>query len=148
MHRRARRSTQPLDVMATIRASIYDQAPEVILSDVDALDAVLDEASHEARASGKLNIVVLAAPNRDWLSLVVGGEETVVGFNFGHGNPPYYASSGTSHTDEPVFTAFMGLAHHTEFPRRWVVPDAVGRQAAREFLLSGEKPSSVKWVEV
>jgi hypothetical protein len=134
--------------MVTIRASLYDRAPELILSDVNALDAVLNKASIEARAKGKLNIVVLGAPNRDWLSLVVGGDETVVGFNYGHGNPPYYASVGKDQTDEPVFTAFMGLEHHTEFPRRWVVPDAVGRQAAREFLLTGERPSSLQWVEV
>jgi hypothetical protein len=134
--------------MVTIRASIYDRTPELILSDVNALDAVLDEASREARARGKLNIVVLGAPNRDRLSLVLGGEETVVGFNYGHGDPPYYASAGAVQADAPVFTAFMGLEHHTEFPRRWVVPDAAGRQAAREFLLTGERPSSLQWVEV
>jgi immunity protein Imm1 of predicted polymorphic toxin system len=134
--------------MVTIRASIYDRTPELILSDVSSLDQALDKASVEARAKGKLNIVVLGAPNRDWLSLVVGGAETVVGFNYGHGNPPYYASVGKSEADEPVFTAFMGLEHHTEFPRRWVVPDAAGRQAAREFLLTGERPPSLQWVEV
>ena len=122
--------------MVTIRASIYDRAPDLILLDVDALDAALDKASIEARATGKLNIVVLGAPNRDWLSLVLGGDETVLGFNYGHGNPPYYASAGTDQTDEPLFTAFMGLEHHTEFPRRWVVPDSVGRQAARAAHLN------------
>jgi hypothetical protein len=134
--------------MVTICASIYDRAPELILSDINALDAALDKASLEARAKGRLNIIILGAPNRDWLSLVVGGEETVVGFNYGHGNPPYYASVGAEQADAPVLTAFMGLEHHTEFPRRWVVPDSAGRQAAREFLLTGERPSSLHWVEV
>lgn len=134
--------------MVTIRASIYDRAPELILSDISALDAALDKASLEARAKGKLNIIVLGAPNRDWLSLVVGGDETVVGFNYGDGNPPYYASLGAEQTDVPVLTAFMGLEHHTEFPRRWVIPDSDGRQAAREFLLTGERPCSLRWVEV
>jgi hypothetical protein len=134
--------------MITIRVSVYDREPDLILSDVKALDAVLDKASAEARGKGKLNIVVLGAPNRDWLSLVVGGEESVVGFNHGHGNPPYYASLGKDQTDLPVLTAFMGLEHHTEFPRRWVVSDGAGRQAAREFLLTGERPSSLQWAEV
>lgn len=134
--------------MATILASIYDRAPEPILSDVSSLDAALDNASIEARAKRRLNIIVLGAPNGDWLSLVVGGEETVVGFSYGHGNPPYYASEGTEQKDEPVFTAFMGLEHHTEFPRRWVVPDAVGREAARNFLLTGEQPSLLRWIDV
>jgi hypothetical protein len=51
-------------------------------------------------------------------------------------------------TDEPVLTAFVGLVHHTEFPRRWVVPALVGRKAAREFLATGTRPTSVEWVAV
>jgi hypothetical protein len=134
--------------MVVIHASIHDRAPERVLSDVKALDAVLDEASAEARTVGKLNVVVLSAPNRDWLSLVLGGEETVVSFNYGHGDPPYFASVGAAETDEPVLTAFVGLQHHTEFPRRWVVPVAAGRQAAREFFSTGQRPSSLAWEEV
>jgi hypothetical protein len=134
--------------MVDIRASITDQAPQRLLTSVEALDATLDEASAQSRAEGKLNIVLLTAANGDWLSLVVGGEETVVGFNYGHGDPPYYASLGEARTDEPVLTAYVGLAHHTEFPRRWVVPAVAGRQAAREFLLTGERPISLKWEEL
>jgi hypothetical protein len=134
--------------MVVIHAAIHDGAPERVLSDVKALDAVLDEASAEARTVGKLNLVVLSAPNRDCLSLVIGGEETVVSFNYGHGDPPYYASVGAAKTDEPVLTAFVGLQHHTEFARRWVVPVAAGRHAAREFLSTGQRPSSLAWEEV
>ena len=134
--------------MVELRASIHDRAPQQVLSDVEALEAALNEASVEARANGRLNIVILCAPNRDWLSLVLGGEETVVSFNYGHGNPPYYASVGDAQTDEPVLTAFVGLEHHTEFPRRWVVPAAVGRQAAREFCTTGERPISLRWEEL
>ena len=111
------------------------------------LDATLDEASVEARAAGKLNIVLLSAPNRDWLSIVVGGEETVVGYNYGHGDAPYYVSAGEAQTDDPVMTAYVGLEHHTEFPRRWVVAIAAGRQAAREFLATGKRPDSIEWTE-
>jgi hypothetical protein len=134
--------------MVAIHASIHDRVPERQVSDVNELDAVLDEASAEARTAGKLNVVILSAPNRDWLSLVLGGEETVVSFNYGHGNPPYFASVGAAETDEPALTAFVGLQHHTEFPRRWVVSTAAGRQAAREFLSTGQRPSSLAWEEV
>jgi len=134
--------------MVAIHAAIHDQAPEQVLSDVISLDAVLDQASAEARTVGRLNVVVLSAPNRDWLTLVLGGEETVVGFNYGHGGPPYFASVGDAETDEPVLTAFVGLEHHTEFTRRWVVPIAAGRQAAREFLSTGQRPTSLRWEEV
>jgi Immunity protein Imm1 len=134
--------------MVEIRAAIKDQAPERIINSVEALDATLDEASSEARAVGRLNIVLLSAPNRDWLSLVVGGNETVVSFNCGHGDPPYYASVGVAYTDAPGLTAYVGLEHHTEFSRRWVVPTDAGRQAAREFLVTGERPNSLVWEEL
>ena len=134
--------------MPGVRASIHDQAPALELDNVEALDAALDAASAEAQLEGKLNIVLLRVHNDDWLSIVLGGEETVVSFNFGHGDPPYFASLGEAQTDEPVLTAFVGLVHHTEFPRRWVVPTAAGRQAAREFLSNGQRPSSLKWEEL
>ena len=133
--------------MVRLRAAIKDQAPDLIVNSEAVLDATLDEASAEARAAGKLNIVLLTAPNRDWLSIVVGGEETVVGYNYGHGDPPYYVSAGQAQTDDPVMTAYVGLEHHTEFPRRWVVAVAAGRQAAREFLATGKRPESIEWAE-
>jgi hypothetical protein len=134
--------------MVELRVSIRERAPDRIVNSAAALDAALEEASAEARANGMLNIVLLTAPNRDWLSIVVGSEETVVGYNYGHGDPPYYASAGEAQTEDPVLTAYVGLAHHTEFPRRWVVSFAVGKQAAREFLTTGKRPESILWTEV
>jgi hypothetical protein len=134
--------------MVELRASIRDQAPDRIVNSEEALDAAFEEASAEARARGMLNIVLLTAPNRDWLSIVVGDEETVLGYNYGHGDPPYYASAGEAEADDPVLTAYSGLEHHTEFPRRWVVSFAVGKLAAREFLATGKRPASIRWTEV
>jgi hypothetical protein len=134
--------------MATFLASIHDQEPDVALTSVEDLEEALEEASTEAQVLGRLNIVVLTAPSRDWLSIVVGGEETVVNFSYGHGDPPYYASVGESQIDHPVLTAFVGLAHHTEYSRRWVVPMAEGRRAAREFLEAGARPKALRWAEV
>jgi Immunity protein Imm1 len=133
--------------MVSLRATIKDQAPELIVNSEAVLDATLDEASAEARTAGKLNIILLTAPNRDWLSIVVGGEDTVVGYNCGHGDTPYYVSAGQVQTDDPIMTAYVGLKHHTEFPRQWVVAIDAGRQAAREFLATGKRPDSIEWTE-
>ena len=81
-----------------------------------------------------LNILALYATNGDNLFLVVGGDETVVGFNYGHAGPPYYVSKGIASNNEPPLTAFLGLVHHTEFSRRSVIPSSEGRRAAMEFL--------------
>ena len=90
------------DLMIELRVAIRDQALDQIINSEVSLDAMLDTASAEARDAGKLNIVLLTAPNRDWLSLVVGSHETVVGFNYGHGDPPYYVSVGNAQTDSPI----------------------------------------------
>jgi hypothetical protein len=112
------------------------------------LTRLLTKLPRKRERGGKLNIVLLTAPNRDWLSIVVGGEETVVGYNYGHGDPPDCASAGEAQGDNPALTAYMGLEHHTEFPRRWVVSFAAGKQAAREFLATGKRPESIRWTEV
>jgi hypothetical protein len=134
--------------MIEIRAIVEEPGPERMLKSVAELEQTLSDAASQAQAARLLNVVFLHAPNGDQLSLVVGGDETVLGFNHGHGNPPYYASAGQATADEPVLTAYAGLVHHTEFPRRWVVPMSTGRLAATEFLATGTRPTSVEWVAV
>jgi hypothetical protein len=133
--------------MIELSASIQDRAPERVVGSDAELEATLEEATLLAKAAGKLNIIFLYAPNRDHLTLVVGGEETVLGFNYGHGDPPYFASRGPAQTDSPMLTAYVGLEHHTEFPRLWVVPARLGTEAAKEFRATGRRPSAVEWVE-
>jgi len=134
--------------MSEIRAIVEETGPERVLKSVAELEETLSDAASQAQAASLLNVVLLHAPNGDQLSLVVGGDETVLGFNHGHGNPPYYASAGEAKSDGPVLTAYAGLKHHTEFPRRWAVPMSMGRRAATEFLATGTRPTSVEWVVV
>jgi hypothetical protein len=112
------------------------------------VDKVIASASEEARANGLLNIIFLEADNGNYMSLVVGGDETVLGFNYGHQDPPYYASKGRNKSDKPVMTAYMYPDHHTEFPRKWVIPMKEGLLAVREFCETGELPSCIEWTEV
>lgn len=69
-----------------------------------------------------LNVIYIEAANGNALSIVVGCGETVLGFSYGHGNPPYYESRGPAVDDEPVLTGYVSYKHHTEFPRRCVIP--------------------------
>lgn len=39
-------------------------------------------------------------------------------------------------------------SHHTEVPRRYLVPASSARAIAREFLVSGRRDAAVNWVEV
>ena len=134
--------------MKALRAMIHENAPMPSVRTSEELDDLLANAASEAKSVGLLNVVMLYAPNDDHLFLVVGGEETVVGFNYGHGNPPYYASRGQVETDAPVLTAYLSLEHHTEFPRRWVIPMELGHRASQEFLATTERPTVISWEEL
>ena len=134
--------------MGEVRVLVEESEPETMVRTVRELEEALSHASFGAKQAGLFNIVTLTAPNGDWMSLVVGGDETVVSYNHGHGDPPYYASLREADSDDPAFTAFVSLKHHTEFPRRWVVPMSSGWQAAAEFLETGRRPTNLRWVEV
>lgn len=114
----------------------------------DQLEAVLEAGSDEARTNNILSAIILEAENGNSITMVLGGEETVLGFDYGHLDPPYYASKGESDKDEPLLTCFLTFAHHTEFPRRYVIPYADGVKAVAEFLDSGGLPTCIVWEEV
>ena len=80
--------------------------------------------------------------------MVVGGDETVLGFTSGSGSPPYYASRGESDGVEPVMTCYLHSAHHTEFPRHAVIDREAGLAAAVDFFEHGELPRCIQWQEV
>src|SRR5688500_11440325 len=116
--------------MIALRIAIQEQVPARTVTSPLELEGMLQDAALQAKSVGRLNIIFLYGPNGDHLSLVVGGDETVLGFNYGHGDPPYYTSDGADEGAEPMLTAYVGLEHHTEFPRRCVVPMELGRRAA------------------
>ena len=132
--------------MPSARLRVRDPGDDLVVSSRGDLDALLDAAAAEARTRALLNVVVLIAGNGNELSLVVGSTETVLGFTFCGPPLAHYASLGATQTTEPLFTAYVGLSHHTEFPRRSVIPASQGRAAAMEFLETGTRPTSVTWV--
>ncbi len=107
----------------------------------------MDEAVADAKAASKLNIVFVKVPNGNELSIVLGGDETVVQFTYAHLDPPYLVSSGENAQEEPVLTAYVCLEHHTEFPRRWVIPMRKGRAALDEFLRTFLPPTNIELEE-
>lgn len=93
-------------------------------------------------------MVILKADNGNELSLVVGGDETVLGFTGAHLDPPYYASKGKDEGDGALMVCFLFFEHHTEFPRPWVIPFPAGLCAVHEFYRTGRLPACIEWVEV
>jgi hypothetical protein len=133
--------------MIDVSLRIRDGEDDIHVTTMAELDRVLHQAGEEARAQAILSTIFLDAANGNVLSLVVGGDETVLTFTYGHLDPPYYASRGAAADPLPVMTCYVGLSHHTEFPRIYVVPYASGLVAAHEFVESGALPPSMQWVE-
>jgi hypothetical protein len=131
-----------------IKVTVHENEPPIEVQDVASVSEVISSAAEEACAKGLLNIISLEADNGNCLTLVVGDDETTLGFNYGHQDPPYYASKGKDESDEPVMTAYVALRHHTEFPRRWVLPMKEGVLAVQEFCETSELPRRIEWTEV
>ncbi len=140
-----RRSASSLEAMAGIRAKVRDPSDDCSLTFRRELDTLLDAAAADASAQSLLNVVILTAANGNELSVVVGSAETVLGFTAAGSPSQHFASVGAVQTIEPVLTAYVGLRHHTEFPRRNVISSALGRAAAAEFFDTGARPTSVSW---
>jgi len=133
--------------MVDLSIIVHDAEERVRVSTASELDAVINMACEEARAQKMLNIVFLEAANGNVLSLVVGGDDTVLSFIHGHRNPPYFASRGAEASTHPVMTCYVGLVHHTEFPRKYIIPFEKGLIAAHEFAESEVLPQSIEWIE-
>jgi hypothetical protein len=131
-----------------LRIRIRNDAAPLTVDDSSQLEKVLHVEAEEARRRGVLGAVLLEAANGSVITMVVGGEETVLGFDYGHHNPPYYSSRGPSNADEPMLTCLLTFQHHTEFPGKYVIPVTDGVKAAREFLDSGDLPTCINWEEV
>ena len=133
--------------MVHLSISVHDAEPAARISTPTELERVIRLASEEARARRMLNIIILEAANGNNLSFVVGGDETVLSFTYGHRNPPYYASRGAQASTHPIMTCYVGLVHHTEFAREYVISFERGLTAVYEFAEFGALPQSIEWVE-
>jgi hypothetical protein len=127
------------------RITIHDKASAATIVDASQLDRALSEASEEARSRGILGAVIIDAENGNSITMVVGGAETVLTFDYEHRNPPYYISKGAFDRDEPFLTCYLTFQHHTEFSRKNVIPYDDGAKAVAQFLDSGTLPANITW---
>ncbi len=124
------------------------EAP-LTVRDATQLDQALAQAAEEARKRGMLGAVRIEAGNGNVLIMVLGGDETVLSFDyFSDHDLRCYASRGASDEDEPVITCYLAMHHHTEFLRKNVIPLSDGVKAVRQFLDSDGLPTCISWVEV
>jgi Immunity protein Imm1 len=131
-----------------LRIKIRDGEAPLLVRDAAQLDKAIGQAAEEERKRGVLGAVLLEGGNGNAMTMVVGGDETVLGFDYGEPNPRHYASRGASDADAPTMICYFTMQHHTEFPRKYVIPVADGVDAVHQFLDSGDLPTCIKWERV
>ena len=127
--------------------TVHENETPAQVTTAAALDELLRLASDEARARGMLNVIFIEARDRNTLMMVVGGDETVLGFTYGYRKPRYYESRGAAAQDDPVMTCHASLTHPIAFSRRCVIPLETGMRALHEFVETGALPTCVSWAE-
>ncbi len=128
--------------------AVHDGEAPVHVSTMANFEDVVAAAHQEARTLGTPNILSIDAANGNNLGIVVGRDQTVLTFIHSHHGPPFFVSRAVKMGYDSTLTCYVGLAHHTEFPREYVIPLEKGLVAAREFALSGLLPQSIKWIEI
>jgi len=82
-----------------LQVRIREDARPLTVENDNQLDEVLRTATEEARKHGTLGAILIEAVNGNVITIVVGGDETALGFVYGNGDPPYYSSRGPSNED-------------------------------------------------
>jgi hypothetical protein len=132
-----------------LRIEIRQGEALLTVQDATQLDEALAQATEEARKRGILGAVLIEADNRNVLTMVVGGNETALGFDdYNDRNFRCYASRGGSDAVAPIMTCYAAMHHHTAFSRRSVILLSDGVRAVRQFLDSGRLPTCISWEEV
>lgn len=127
--------------------TVRENQPPIEVASAGELNRAIDAVEYEAKAAGKLTIVFVEVPNGNELLIVLGGDESVLQFTYAHRDPPYLVSRGENVEDRPLLTAYVCLEHHTEFPRKWVIPVESARAALDEFLVTCLPPTNIDWAE-
>jgi len=134
--------------MVRIEIEFREGADNAHVDNEAQLDASLTAIADAARSAGQMHLIGLGTEAGKSLSLVLGGDETVLIFGYPGRKPMYCHSLGTGQGLEPQLQCLHLGKIPMGIPRRLVIPMEQGLRAAREFAASGERPNSVEWEEM
>jgi hypothetical protein len=122
---------------------LAEQEP-IVVEDEAALADLLASAERDATMAPL--IVELRSPSGAAMTIGLGRDVSIATFAASASEPPYFVSSGGEVRDVPL--VFFRDGHWSEFDGRAAISVAVAREAAREFLSTGVRPSKIRWSEV
>ena len=122
----------------------WGEGHEALIDSVRALDTLLDHLQGEAAVEPFMAEVT--ASSGDSLALGLGTAATVLSWVAASGEPPYFSSLGDETADGVLVFRYAGS--WSEYPASSAISYEEGRQAVREFLLTGTRPANRAWTEV
>jgi hypothetical protein len=126
-----------------LRVYGLQQEPVGTVSSRSELDQLLEWLNDEATEPTIVTLVDEASGRT--LSLAVGSSASVLNWSDEVDPNPYWTSKGND--DDEGRVSFHFCNQPSEFPRSVLVDNQVARDAAQEFLASGERPT-IDWQEL
>ena len=117
----------------------------VVVYDASELDRFVDEVI-QSECNEYPTIIEIQA-NGYLLTMAVGLAESFVQISSESGLSPYLVAVSDKNAADTFDFYFQGL-HHTEIPRRNILPSTFARELSRAFLVTGTIPESIEWEEV
>jgi hypothetical protein len=131
------------EVKATV--SWWSHNEEVTVYDAAELDRVFDEVIQSE--CKEYPIVIEIQANGFLLKMAVGLAESFVQISSDSGLSPYLVAVSDKNATDTFDFYFQGV-HHTEIPRRNILPSALARELSRAFVVTGTIPESIEWEEL
>jgi hypothetical protein len=130
---------------STRTLSVYglQQEPAGTASSRSELDQLLNSLGAEAPEPTIVTLVDETSGRM--LSLAVGGSDSVLNWTDENDPHPYWSSKGND--DDEGRVSFHFGNQPSEFPRTVLVDSQAARDAAQEFLATGERPA-IDWQEL
>lgn len=126
-----------------VQHSETEQLIEV--SNANELDQVLDDIT--SNASPDFPTIVYVYAHGYQFSLGLGNEKSFIHVELESGEPPYFITVGESNT-EGVSAFYLFEKHHTEIPRRNLIPINTAREVLNKWIQTETRPTKVEWEEI
>ncbi len=117
----------------------------VTVYDAAELDRVVDEVI-QSECKEYPTVIEIQA-NGYLLKMAVGLAESFVQISSDSGLSPYLVAVSDKNAADTFDFYFQGL-HHTEIPRRNILPSAFARELSRALVVTGTIPESIEWEEL
>jgi Immunity protein Imm1 len=130
------------EAVATIEWS--EREPPLYVSTLPEIDRALDRIAAECPPDHP-TIVVLKV-NDHTLTLGLGGPESFIQVTESD-DPPYIVTVGDTNAGGELTFFYQG-EHHTEIPRRNLIPVLTARKVVQEFCATGQRAAITSWEEV